>query len=210
MIALDEPRELFPEDPHVVFHGTRCPREIIEEKGLCWDRGFLCRQVEDFSRRLFIRLSLWVVAEKGYYDYGGDGPGLWSRLTGDHDTRRQRIWVTDSYMNALSYSKHNPEILMDAFTSLYHFKYPRRRSESFYRELDSVVLEALQKIGSRKVVCIDNTHPGVRARAGVNAMAMSGSVPREAVLAVIDVDEGDDRHHLRGAPTPFHPPLFKL
>jgi len=45
------------------------------------------------------------------------------------------------------------------------------------RELEAVVLEAIQRIGARKVVCIDNTHPDVRARAGINAMAVSGSVP---------------------------------
>jgi len=203
-------RDLLPSDPHVVFHGTRCPREIIEERGLIWDREFLRRQVEDFSARLGIPLRLWVVAENGYYGYDGDGPRLWSRLTGDQDMRRQRMWVTDSYLNAVSYSKHNPEILMDAYTSLIHYKKPRRSSGAFYREIDSLVLEALQRIGTRKVVIIDNTHPDVRARNGVCNLATSGRVPREAILDVVDVDEDDGRLHIGFGPKPYHLPLFKL
>lgn len=179
--------------PDIVYHGTRCPRDLIQERGLVFDREFILERAHSFADLIGIRFEIWKEAEP-YYRYLGEGPRLIGSI--DPGKRRAGIHVTQDYLNAVSYSLGNPEILYEMFDSMYHFKYPRRYGDPFFYEKGEAVYNEIKKIGSRQVITIDNTHPEIQADKGINQTTKSGKVPVDAILKLEYILEDDRRNHL--------------
>lgn len=179
--------------PDVVYHGTRCPRDIITEEGLCFDKRFIIDKIYEWANKLGVSVKQWSVSESRY-NYYAKGPRIMRILTTEN--KRARIHVTDDYLNAVSYSLRNPELLHEAYDNLYDFKHPRRISDSYYKEKEKWVYKEIKKLGPRQVVVIDNTHPDIQAPRGNNRILESPTVPVEAIIKVEHILESDRRNHL--------------
>ena len=178
--------------PQVLYHGTRCSKSIILSKGLIFDREFLVSQIKRACGLLGIDFDSW--SSSGKEKLHG-GAYILGRICGDvNSSYRPRIWVTETFSNAASYAQRNPEILEDAIKSLFYFKYPRRRSESFFKEIDSFTSNFLKSIGTPKVVEISTEVLGVKIR-GTN-IPLSERIPPEAIVRVVEVEERDEQYGL--------------
>ena len=125
--------------PEHVYHGTRCPRELLLERGVVFDREFLFEKVEQFALKLGVDLEIWG-SHESYYAYTGSGRRLYNILI--EGGKRAQVHVTDKFLNAVSYSKRNPEFLEDYINNIpelpelthYELKHPPRELVDTYLE----------------------------------------------------------------------------
>lgn len=176
--------EMF-KDPDLVFHGTRCPRDVIEKEGIEYDKEFLIQKTKDFCVDLGVDFDIWSLA-KAPFPSGGS---IMSRLTGSRSPGRCQIFVTNRFEHALSYATRNPEILWYAIRSIIHFKYPRRWSAKFYSEMEETIVRLLSVIGVPKVVVINAKHPSIGGLARTNQTTKSGLVPPDAIVEIKEFPE---------------------
>lgn len=170
------------EKPDKVYHGTRCPTEIIEERGLVYDKEFLLEKTKEFCRELGVNFDVWRNSSKPF----PSGKSVVDRMLGIGRPGRCQIFVTCWFEHAASYATRSPEILWDVIRSVMHFKYPRKRSDQWYKEIEHTVETLLESIGSPKVVVIDAKHPGVDAIKRTNQTLKYGYVPVDAILEVVE------------------------
>ena len=67
------------------------------------------------------------------------------------------------------------------------FKYPRRWSKKFLKEINELFYNIVEKIGCRKVVVLDNKHPAIGYVVG-NNNPVGRKIPMEAILKIIEVN----------------------
>ena len=170
------------EKPDKVYHGTRCPTEIIEERGLVYDKEFLLEKTKEFCRELDVNFDVWRNSPKPF----PSGKSVVDRMLGISRSGRCQIFVTCRFEHAASYATRNPEILWDVIRSIMHFKHPRKRSDQWYKEIEHIVKVLLESIGSPKVVVIDAKHPDIDAIARTNQTLKHGYVPINAILEVVE------------------------
>lgn len=179
------PYQMTFEKPEKVYHGTRCSTDTIEESGLVYDKEFLLEKTKEFCRELCVDFDVWRNSTNPF----PPGKKVVDRMLGVGRPGRCQIFVTCRFEHAASYAIRNPEILWDAVRSIMHFKYPRRRSDRWYKEIEHTVEVLLGSIGTPKVVVIDAKHPDVDAIERTNQILKHGYVPVDAILEVVELKE---------------------
>jgi len=184
--ALEEPYK--PKYVKYVYHGTRCPTEVILTKGLAFDNEALIKITRELAQKIGIDFHTWSKSRRNGVLCG---KYLMDKLEGNERGRwRARIWVTASFSNAKSYAYGNPEIICTVIESMMLFKYPHRSSRKFMEEIRRFTRRVLAGIGSPKVVVIKAFHPMVNLRVTkdhFNIPLKTKVVPPDAIERIIAV-----------------------
>jgi len=173
-----------------VYHGTRCPTEILRTKGLVYDKDFLVNFARRIARDLNIDFDQWI---KSGRNQTLSGHSVYTSMIGtEYNEYRARIWVTANFENAKSYARRNPEIIYDVVISMMMFKFPRRDGDKFFDEIHQLQKRFLGLIGKPKVVVIDARKIGLKVTESHCNCPLNdsplGDVPVEAIKEIIMVE----------------------
>ena len=162
-----------------VFHGTRCPLDILQRKGLIFDSEALVALVKKAAAEIGVSFEQWRRSNGSPLS----GVTIMEEIEGKR-TYRNKIWISAREELAKGYAYDNPETLSDAIHSMLLFKHPRRNSTKFTRYIKETQRRILRTIGKPKVVVIDAEAIGLKATEVDVNLPVSSRIPPSAIKRI--------------------------
>lgn len=185
----EEMKKNFKGSPKYVFHGTRCPTDIIKEKGIVFDVDFFISKIQQCLEKNNMDLEYWLLYKPGK-DLADSlrSEVIWGKLNDSECNNRRKITVSTHVGNAIAGASINPELLYDAVTSIRIYKTPKsQRTRNFRKRAEAYAIEFLERIGEEKVVVIDAKDPAINVtRWHAFTTTESGYVPLGTIIGIVD------------------------
>ena len=175
-----------------MYHGTRCPAEVLRSEGLRFDIEALEKLARKAAKIIGVNYGAWASCGKELGMIGmimmGAPTGYWlSQILRGEIAERCTIRATPSIKMARIYAQRAPEVITNTFNSMWNFKHG---FEDLSETKTKTYWSFMRSIGVPKLVVINPDHPAIGGRCKHEHDVHLTFVPPEAILDIEEIGEG--------------------